>query len=304
LYKRLDFEDQEILVSNFNSQILQQSNKLGKSKAIQTANYFITYNSTNLKEFSIDEAIRFFVQPISIILENSLNDQHFTVAIINSFDNKGEIKRHLSNDWLQFENAGGCTNVENFINGKLESFNLLPKNNNNYLRCLVILDGDREHPDLPLNQKHKNLETFLKNNFVVYHILEKRSMENYMPNEVYNEFRNAELNDWINAYLSLNEKQKDFFNISKGFSKKENNGTPKIAREDLPNEVKKLYENVSDANYNILNKGFQLSDFKSVFPLKFKDSHNVYKKTLNEQIQHQSNPNELEDILAKINQLL
>lgn len=303
-YERLDFQDKEILESNFNSQILVQNKSLGKSKAIQTANFFITNSSSNLKELSLDEAIRFFVQPISIILENSLNDQYFVVSIINSFDEKGEIKRQLANEWLQFENAGGCTNVENFINAKLESFNSLPKDNNYYLRCFVLLDGDRDHSGLPINHKHKNLEIFLKDNHVKYHILEKRSMENYLPNEVFNEFRNGLLDSWIDAFLYLNETQKDFLNISKGFSKKENDGTPKTKRSELPLEVQTLYASVSEANYNILNKGFQLSEFKSHFPLKFKFSHNVHHETLKRKVQHQTKPNELEEIINKINQLL
>jgi hypothetical protein len=303
-YKRLDFEDKEILESNFNSQILQQSKSLGKSKAINNANFFITNFSSSLTELNLEEAVRFFIQPISIILENSLNDQFFTVKIINCFDSKGEIKRHLENDWIQFENAGGCTNVENFINGKLESFNLLPKDNNRYLRCFVLLDGDREHMNLPVNQKHTNLEAFLKRNFVIHHILEKRSMENYMPDEAYNEFRNGTIDNWIDAYLHLNDNQKDFLNISKGFPKKQKDGTAITKREELDGEIQKLYSSVSKANFDILNEGFKLSAFKSNFPLKFKDSHSVHRKSLKARISHQTKPNELEEILEKISQLL
>ena len=129
-------------------------------------------------------------------------------------------------------------------------------------------------------------------------------MENYMPVEVFEEIKDGQLDDWINAYYHLDENQKDFFNISVGFSKKNNDGSPRINRENLNIDIFNLYSDVSDANYDILNKGLRLADFKNEFPIKFVQSHNVYRDTLLARTMHQDNKNELEDILAKIYELL
>jgi len=175
LYNRLDQEDKEFLQANFNKQILEQD--VSASKSIKSAIYSISNSPIEDEEFSLDEALRFFMEPAGIILENSLNDAHFVNAIIKYFDNAGEIKKQIENGWIRIENAGGCSNIENYINGRLQSFDSLTKENKYYLRCFVLLDSDRTNPTLPINYKPVELEKFLVRNKVRYHILEKRSME-------------------------------------------------------------------------------------------------------------------------------
>ena len=303
-YKRLDQIDKGYLEENFNKQIQQQSKKLGNSKAIQVASYFITSSQNGNKDFNLEEAIRFFNQPVSIILENSLNDAYFLKAIAKYFESDGEVQRHLSNGWLELENAGGCSNVENFITAKLKKYEGLPKPKKYYLRCFVLLDSDRTNPKQELNYKHINLERFLLKEDVSYHILEKRSMENYIPNDVLDEFRNSSTNPWIDAYLRLKSEQKDFFNISVGFSKKDGNGNSLKERVHLEIEVQNLYSDLSDASYNILDRALKIANFKSSFPEKFETSHNVYKDTMLERTKLQKDPNELENILKKIRVLI
>jgi hypothetical protein len=248
--------------------------------------------------------LTFFNQPVLILLENSLNDAYLIQAIIYHFDNFEKIKRHLENRWIQFDNLGGCKNLKNFINSKLSSFHLLPKAQFNYLRCFVILDSDRISPTKRKEHKHSDGIHFMRRNKIKYHILEKRNMENYMPIEVFKEWKDGQLDGWVDAYEHLSEKQKDFFNINVGFSKKNEVGKSILKREELEKEIQDLYSDISEPNYQTLDNGFKLQDFKTDFPKKFTESPNVNKKTLLNRTSEQENPTEFLEILQKINDLL
>ena len=276
------------------------------------------------RHFNIEEAIRFFNQPVSIILENNKNDAYFIKAIIyyfdkSGFDKSGIVKEHLKNGWIKFENAGGCDNVSNFIEGELKAFGDLAsrsgKETFDYFRGLIILDSDKEYANQPLKDGHDKLERyFKKNNFANYHILEKRMMENYMPDEVFddilreltNSTLDKELKDWINVYKYLSKIQKDYLKYYDGWPKKE--------YDDLDINVKKLYANQHPSNFRILKKGFKYidkklrteddtkdeSNFKNAFPQKFINSTSVNKKSL----EMRADSDELDVILSKISQLL
>ena len=118
LYQKFDIDDQKEIEESYNKIILEGTLE---------PKYIISENDSSY--FDIEEAIRFFNQPVSIILENSLNDQYLLRAIIKYFDNTGEVQRQLDNGWIQFENAGGCGNVENFIKGKFKVDPIVQTNN-------------------------------------------------------------------------------------------------------------------------------------------------------------------------------
>lgn len=312
LYNKLDEDDKKEIEENFNRIMTEGLD----------STHFISENSSfNL--FNIEEAIRFFNQPISIILENSLNDQYFIIAIINHFDSLGEVKRHLDNGWIQFENAGSCTNVENFITGKLQSFNNFSfsygKNNSQYLRCFVLLDSDKEYPTMASKPAYEKLSPFLSINRISNHILEKREMENYMPEEVFDDIAtNPDLRKWVNAYAYLSDQQKNHLDIYEGFPKKvaahlskkkkkkqrkrktQHNHIFRTIRTELDINIQNLYGNVSKINFEILDKGFKLSDFKTEFPKHFEKHPLIHKKSLSKR----AGSNELQDILDKITILL
>jgi len=186
--------------------------------------YEVTQNKGR-NNFNIEEAILFFNQSVSIVLENNKNDSLFIKAIITHFgkiDGVNKAEEHLNNRWLQFENAGGCQNIPNFIEGFIERFKKIADKNSrqpsDYFRGIIIIDSDREYETQP--SKHdplvKKLER-LRLDVSKIHILEKRMMENYLPREVFEEIqrqraiqKNTDLNDWLNVYLTLTERLKDY----------------------------------------------------------------------------------------------
>jgi hypothetical protein len=268
------------------------------------------FNITNKKDvsnFNIEESIRFFNQPVSIVLENNKNDAYFIKSIIEHLDASSVLKEHLKNGWIKFENAGGCSNVKNFLEGELNSFeDLAYRNHRNkfdYYRGIVILDSDKDYPTQSIQPKYIILHTYLesiglKDNI---HILQKRMMDNYMPDEVFDEIfleltnskDDIALKKWINVYKKLDSTQKDFLKYYDGFSQD---------FENLSIEVQTLYHNQQGANFYILKNGFKYKKyaFKNEFPLKFSTSSRVSKYTL----ESRAGSDELNVILDKISKLL
>jgi hypothetical protein len=287
----------------------------------------MSYKISSIKKdnhFNIEEALIFLNQPVSIILENNKNDSEFILAIIKHFGNDdgySKSQEHINNACIKFENAGGCGNIPNFVEGFLKQFkDIATKNNRNltdYFRGIIILDSDTEYPNQP--SKHKELLIKLNNlgiDSVKVHILEKRMMENYLPDIVYTELKENNQNtfskkliDWIDAYLNISDKHKDYINIPSGNLL--GNENPKL--QGLTDFWNVSDTNISQVNFDKLNIGFKYNgfdergnikkenDFKNAFPQLFKKAT---QKGLIERTKHQENQDELKDILDKITALL
>lgn len=274
-----------------------------------------------LKIFSPSEAIIYLLQPLSIILENGLNDSHLLKAIFRLFDQTGELMRRVDEGWIRFENAGGCMNVKNFLTARIHSFGEKMK----FLNCYVLLDGDRRYPaDLKPNKKYSKLKENLADWNVGCHVLEKRSMENYMPDDAVDSFSTAETQAWIKAYHTLSAEQKDYFSIAEGFSKdidreqkvavrrresllttKDVNKRKKsYVRGYLPAEEQKFYESVSRGNFLHLEKGLKVKEFKVRFPEKYNDSVLIFKSNMLDRTCHQSDPQELQHVADDIRNMI
>lgn len=239
---------------------------------------------TKNKVFTREEAIVYLLQPLSLLVENSVNDAHFLRALFKAYATLESLRDAESNNELQFVNAGGCMNVENFIKAQVAHY----KGKIKFLRYWVLLDGDKRFPTDAVN-KYNKVTAKLKDWNVEYHILNKRSMENYMPDDAIEQMRIKTNADWINAYRSLSEEQKDYFNIAGGFYDdltKENKATVLKKEKKHSNKDKNkkktsfikpllsvaqrnLYNDMSKAHFKALEKGIQLpitGSFKEVFP--------------------------------------
>lgn len=276
---------------------------------------------TKKKIFTREEAIIYLLQPLSLLLENSVNDAHFLRALFKLYATQENLKTAEQNNELQFVNAGGCTNVERFIKAQVIHYNGKIK----FLRYWVLLDGDKRFPK-DVVVKYNKLISKLKEWNVEYHILNKRSMENYMPDDAFDLMLTKINKDWINAYKSLSDGQKDYFNIAGGFyddlskeskvkaDKKEKKHSDKdknkkwvsFVRPYLSLPQRSLYNNVSQAHFKALEKCIQLPDagsFKEVFPTYY-NKPIVTKRRLDDRVSKQDNPNELLNIVESIQKLL
>ena len=242
-------------------------------------------------------------------------------AIFRLFDQTGELIRRVDEGWIRFENAGGCMNVKNFLKARINSYGDKLK----FLNCYVLLDGDRRYPTDPEpNIKYRNLKKGLAEWKVCYHVLEKRSMENYMPDEAINSFATAETQAWITAYHTLTAEQKDYFSIAEGFTKDIDKEQKKIVRccesllttKDVNRRKKSyvrgylsadeqnFYGSVSRGNFLHLEKGLKVKEFKVRFPEKYNDSVLIYKTNMLNRTRHQNDPQELEHIADDIRNVI
>ena len=264
------------------------------------------------KIFSVSEGIKYLMQPSSIIVENSLNDAHFIRAIIRCYDSSGMLIVHDQEQWLQFENAGGCRNIINYIQSRINQCGKVK-----FLRCFVIVDGDKYYPTETVT-KYESLKKKLKEWNIGYHILEKRCMENYMPIDAIP--TNSTTLHWKKAYQNLTSDQRDFLNIGAGFygdltenpyknmehisKRKRARVLKKVIRTFRNNDISKFYQSVSDEDFRSLCKGIGIKDFKREFPKYFDDNHNIYKAAFDRLTAHQQNVNELEDIVNALRKLI
>lgn len=243
---------------------------------------------------NVNEAKRFFAQPFLLILENNLYDGYFVDALLENFKKKSKvIKRHKENNWFVYHNAGGVDNIPNIIQRLKKSFDGLPKDSRCYLRCFVLIDSDKEFNTNQSKSNRKSIFEFLNRNGISYHELEKREIENYLPDEVIESL--PEIDEYLQTYIQLSPVQKDYFDLEKGFDKQ--------PLSSFPVEVRNLYDDIDGKKEVILRKGMTIDrfkKFKSEFPKLFAHEK-VTQETLKARTVHQVNdPNELQTVLDKI----
>lgn len=260
------------------------------------------------KRFAPTEINEYLNSPATIVVENGKNDGCFVRAIMKHFAPSINFEEQLSNSFVVIDPASGSgakSRIEYFLNIHHDQ----PK----YLRCLVIVDGDKRFPGDNTYGSYQTQQTdgaYFQSKNVTYHVLEKRAMENYMPDEVFEHNRNVFSDDWVNAYLYLTEEQKDYYYIAEGFQK----DIPNYKRQaqiydwqDLPNGIQTLYRDVvQTANYHhLLKQPYHHGNFKNDFPVYFVNSPYVYKDSLLRRSPcNASGKSEIEEIAEKIRQLL
>jgi hypothetical protein len=138
-----------------------------------------------------------------IIIENYPNDWYFITGIINKYQNFGKrreiyslIKKAIDKNHLHYDHAGGSgikAQIEGWINGVYAGFHSY--------KLMTIFDSDKKHP-ADFKQEYKNLIEFIKkdkpisippssndlehelSDRILWHILYKRALENYVPIKV------------------------------------------------------------------------------------------------------------------------
>lgn len=269
----------------------------------------ITISNERKGVFTIEESIRYLRQPFILILENSYNDSIFIDSLIKNFPKQCKtLKKNREDGWFLYGMGGGSA-IPLLLKTKMRSFNgeIFSKERHKYLRCFVLIDSDKRYPEEDLKPETKSLIQFLDDHEVPYHVLEKREMENYLPDEAFSEiFDNRE---YIDSYLRLNPIQKDYFDLEKGFESKR--------FEQLDDDIQELYRDIPVSDKTVLRQNSLESfnqknnNFKSDFPQLFL-SHKITKENLMKRCSHHListqkhpfDPNELPNLLNQISSLL
>jgi hypothetical protein len=259
--------------------------------------------NTDAQYFSLTEASEILSKPFTIVLENREYDAHFMNTIINNYVEGRLIKEHYDKGWLIFGNGAG-NNIINEINGMKDRFDKnktkFPKESTVYIRAFVVIDSDKKYPStVEVADDKVSLLDFIKVN-TPYHVMLKREIENYLPEDIYNEIPQNE--DFKNAYKTLNPNQKDYFDLEKGFPDKNFN--------QLDEGIQSLYNSINDTSKKVFRKEkltfYKEDGRKDSFKARFSQlflSKNITKENLEERASS-TNKNELKEILQKINDLL
>jgi hypothetical protein len=302
-YKDLKSKDKFFLDEAIEKSVRKSKNK---SKII--------VSNLNLEDsFSTIEANLYLKKPLQILVEHNEYDEPFYIAIIENFDYSKELLNAFQNGWLEFDHGGGSTIisvVRNNLKRKATTSPYFVKSLEKYLRCYVIMDSDREYCKIQSDGSivQKELEDsktkFFIDNNIPFHYLYKREKENYIPDSVFEYF----MQEYAESYLKLNNHQKDFLDLEKGFSKDK-----KVKdRNELLQEVNELYENVGKSTFEVIGLGFsdKYPSFKAKFSLEF---NNVNTEQMLSRIKHQplikseidgKERNEFEHIVNEIKRLL
>lgn len=253
------------------------------------------------KVFSLAESCNYINSPAVIMVENKVNDGCFIRAIERVFDTDINFDELWANSIVKFDNAGGSGDRQQ-IDDEVRRLNNATK----FLRCVIVVDSDKRFPsDDRKKHIHDENRQYYKGIGVGYHVLEKRAMENYMPDEVFQEKRMEMGKLWVDAYLSLLPEQKDYLDISHGFMKDIPVG--EVQRiESLPEGMQRHYSKVSATNFLRLSHPPQIhgGNMKNNFPKLYNESPMVRYDTMMSRTKHQSDPDELLHISQMIRQII
>jgi hypothetical protein len=324
-FKALLPVDQKMLIGKINDAFTNSKSENPKYKITNKKN-------RQRNEFTILEFIRFFQSPVLLILENSLNDGYFVRTIFDYFspknaDNKSKLTEFLDNDWIQFVNAGGWKNIANYIEGRKNSLKDFAtqqgREATDFIKCFVLIDNDKlyaSYSDADVRRKEQ-LKLDLEAQGIQVHILNKRAMENYIPDEMIVGLptlnnRYAQFQNWINVYHYLSGEQKDYLSYEKGFGRKVeevtvNSRTTSVKVNKPRNEqeqgIRNLYPSpsINDNDYEIIDTGLNgFPAFKKEFPKFFENRAYVNKITLLNREGGTETNNEFLEIIEKIMSLL
>lgn len=261
--------------------------------------------------FTLEEFLAYVEKPARIVVENSLNDGHFITAVLRNFGVKGQYDklRQLDKQQIAFCNSGGKNNIINYLDSLMEEF----QNKSKFIkRTIVVMDGDDRYKDENETNNISNRNNVIekcKELGIVCFVLKKRSMENYMPDDVFKNNRNVFGDDWVDAYLHLSECQKDYYYIAEGFVKDVQPKKTKDERENRSNlnaGVANYYHDVSDENYHKLLYAPTIQNgvsFKDAFPKFFIESPFVNKKLLQARCSS-TDANELQELANEVQKIL
>lgn len=292
-FNSLDKNDKDILADSFNASIIDSTKHEGETVKVSTKGA----SEDTSKVFSLTEVIDYIQEPLCVLLENDLYDGRFIRCLIHNFGSD-RAKSALVHNKIRMGHSGGCGNTKNTLNERLKGFCYKTK----FLRVCIVWGGDQEYPDKVVTKYDKDIED-LDTWGIRYRVLCKREMENYLPEDAVKVLASPKYISWFNAYNSLSDIQKDYYDMNDGF-KYSKIQYSSANREQLPEGIKELYADVSDANFDILKEGLKIGNFKDTFSSAFETSPYANKATMLARTSSQKNPMELQEIADMINQLL
>lgn len=177
----------------------------------------VTCNPTNKNDLVPAKAVRALDEQVKVFVENVESDGHFLLTMMHAFSRTFlEVAR--DKNWWDFSQMGGFGEVEKSVSRHLGQIS-------GPARVFVVTDSDAQHPS-DYTQTHQKVSSACEALGVKYTILSKRSIENYLPIDI---LQSTNRRSTFNAFLTLNELQKDYYDMKRGFDVDEFQGSPSNA---------------------------------------------------------------------------
>lgn len=213
-YKSKQHEDKTIVqvyssVEELNTLIESQIGTISGVQVFKYLNghrYTVILNGIRYELITIDTVWDFLGQPLKIVLENVESDRLFIEKCLELL---GESRSNKL--WIEFVHGGGSdlSKVAQSINGKH--------------RTICIIDSDIISPpstyNTPSKERYINkIKRICESHGYILHILNKREMENYLPDKALEEYLEQENRILEHVYFSFPDQCKDYFDMKKGLT--------------------------------------------------------------------------------------
>ncbi|MCY4224081.1 MAG: hypothetical protein OXF06_04520 [Bacteroidetes bacterium] len=187
-------------------------------------------------------------EPLIIIVENQINDGKFIGRIFKEI--APEISELLVLGAIRIDSIGGIGQMPHLIQY------LLSKNSSRY-RLIAIADSDKKSASSQESSSAQDLRSLCESENISCWILAKRAAENYLPAILLKQFKpyNQMHLTKVEVWEKLSDEQKDFYDMK--------NGLP----ENRDDAKYPLFQDISDANYTILEHGFHKSKLHQCWEL-------------------------------------
>lgn len=166
----------------------------------------------------VNDAYRVLSLPACVIVENAESDGAFLSAVSAAYK-RTNIVTAMERRWLRFVHAGGGGEIPKRIHELLYE-----KYQSN--RILVLVDSDRKAPRHGEGRTLEKIRRECSEHNIQLCVLRKREIENYIPiNALAERVRSSRrYKDIYQAFLHLNQEQRDFFDMKFGFSRNKTTG--------------------------------------------------------------------------------
>ncbi len=170
--------------------------------------YTVILDEKRYELITIDAVEDFLGKPLKIVLENVESDKLFVEKCLKFF-----AENEIDKCWIEFINGGGSdlANVAKNFNGKCRVF------------CLI--DSDVISPPDTYNTPVKrrtinNIQRICHEFGYALHVLNKREMENYLPDKALKQYLEQKRQGCEHIYFTLSNQCKDYFDMKKGLTPK------------------------------------------------------------------------------------
>ena len=190
-------------------------------------------------ELKPEEATRLAEEPLTILVENRNSDGAFVERVVKELDKALHRLWGREGDPIRIDSLGGTGQMQEEIKRRAQKVPFRP-------RLVVIIDSDRKGPDATDSKTARQLSHTCEQLNLSCWILAKRESENYLPLILLSERENAGADHGrlVAAWDSLNDNQKNFFDMK--------NGLPKE-----PSAIEKaLFQELPKAERTVLSSGF------------------------------------------------